>query len=101
MFTFTSPSWTRFAARACRACLWLWRRLVWAVFQRPGVSPGNLGIGASDADAIGIGGFPRLWESGGKQSRFQTARLTVTLFLWVKLSSMPSSENSRPMPLCL
>ena len=33
--------------------------------------------------------------------RYQTARFTVTLFLWVKLSSMPSSENSRPMPLCL
>ena len=30
-----------------------------------------------------------------------TARLTVTLFFWVKLSSMPSRENSRPMPLCL
>lgn len=27
-------------------------------------------------------------------------RFTVTLFFWVKLSSMPSSENSRPMPLC-
>ena len=30
-----------------------------------------------------------------------TARLTVTLFFWVKLSSMPSRENSRPIPLCL
>ena len=29
------------------------------------------------------------------------ARLTVTLLRCVKLSSMPSSENSRPMPLCL
>ena len=28
-------------------------------------------------------------------------RFTVTLFFCVKLSSMPSSENSRPMPLCL
>ena len=28
-------------------------------------------------------------------------RFTVTLFFWVKLSSMPSSENSRPIPLCL
>jgi hypothetical protein len=26
---------------------------------------------------------------------------TVTFFFCVKLSSMPSSENSRPMPLCL
>ena len=30
-----------------------------------------------------------------------TARFTVTLLRWVKLSSMPSSENSRPMPLGL
>jgi len=30
-----------------------------------------------------------------------TAKFTVTLLRWVKLSSMPSSENSRPMPLCL
>ena len=28
-------------------------------------------------------------------------RFTVTFFRCVKLSSMPSSENSRPMPLCL
>src|SRR5882757_724674 len=33
--------------------------------------------------------------------RAHTARFTVTLLRWVKLSSMPSSENSRPMPLCL
>ena len=31
----------------------------------------------------------------------QTARFTVTFLRCVKLSSMPSSENSRPMPLCL
>ena len=28
-------------------------------------------------------------------------RLMVTFLRCVKLSSMPSSENSRPMPLCL
>jgi hypothetical protein len=28
-------------------------------------------------------------------------KFTVTFFLTVKLSSMPSNENSRPMPLCL
>jgi hypothetical protein len=33
--------------------------------------------------------------------RLGTFRLTVTFFRWVKLSSIPSSENSRPMPLCL
>ena len=31
----------------------------------------------------------------------QKFRFTVTLLRWVKLSSMPSSENSRPRPLCL
>ena len=25
----------------------------------------------------------------------------MTLYFWVKLSSMPSKENSRPIPLCL
>ena len=33
--------------------------------------------------------------------RLGTFRLTVTFFRWVKLSSIPSNENSRPMPLCL
>lgn len=33
--------------------------------------------------------------------RGQCCRLIVTLFRWVKLSSIPSSENSRPIPLCL
>ena len=35
-------------------------------------------------------------RQGGASPRF-----TVTLFFCVKLSSMPSSENSRPIPLCL
>jgi hypothetical protein len=30
-----------------------------------------------------------------------TPKFTVTFFRWVKLSSMPSRENSRPMPDCL
>ena len=38
-----------------------------------------------------------------RDGRYGTGRprFTVTLFFCVKLSSIPSRENSRPIPLCL
>ena len=33
--------------------------------------------------------------------RAGAVKLTVTFLRWVKLSSIPSNENSRPIPLCL
>lgn len=56
-----------------------------------------------------IGRFPsadarRPVRSAGRAAAQDPAggmpRLTVTLLRLVKLSSMPSSEHSRPMPLC-
>ncbi len=44
-------------------------------------------VGETLADGLG--------HQGGASPRF-----TVTLFFCVKLSSMPSRENSRPIPLC-
>src|SRR5215469_14623906 len=40
-------------------------------------------------------------RAAARYARGGVFKLTVTFLRWVKLSSMPSSENSRPMPLCL
>ena len=45
--------------------------------------------------------LPFAESAKGRGIEDHTARFTVTFLRWVKLSSMPSSENSRPMPLCL
>jgi hypothetical protein len=40
-------------------------------------------------------------KAGQDRGGAQALKLTVTFLRWVKLSSIPSSENSRPIPLSL
>ena len=57
---------------------------------------GRPSCGGRRAPAAGQGAAPGQCRSAGGG----TARLTFTVLVSVKLSNMPSSDISRPMPLC-
>ena len=54
---------------------------------------------AGPASWSGVGSTPTRSRHAPRRSAY--ARFTVTLLRCVKLSSIPSKENSRPMPLIL